>query len=157
MATSGRGATPIFSPRPADVPWLKDSTRQDILKDWVKALDTPAWERTWGAFNDQREMIGHIDLRASSLSTGLHRATVGMGVDEGYRKNGLGRDLLMTAIKWAKAQAELDWLDLNVFANNPSAIRLYASCGFTEVGRMVDLFRVEGHSQDDLQMTLKLR
>jgi RimJ/RimL family protein N-acetyltransferase len=116
----------------------------------------PGWERAWGVFDSDR-MIGHLDLKTRPLATSAHRAIVGIGIEETHRRMGLGLRLMETAIEWAQSQEQLSWLDLNVFANNEAAVRLYAKCGFVEVGRISDMFRVDGQSMNDIQMVLKLR
>lgn len=156
MSESGRGSTPIFAPYSAQDPWKGEGKRQLILDRWQKPLDIPGWERAWAAFDGDR-MIGHLDLRARPLVASLHRAVIGMGIEESHRKMGIGQSLIETAVAWAKMQPSLEWADLNVFAHNLPAIRLYEKCGFIEVGRIHDLFRIDGQMIDDLQMVLRLR
>ena len=156
MAESGRGNTPFFAPHSSSELWDKQSRRSVILERWSKPLTQVAWGRAWGAYDSDR-MIGHVDLKARPIVTSLHRAIVGIGIEETYRKMGLGRRLMETALEWAKEQLQLSWLDLNVFANNEAGIRLYSRCGFVEAGRTKDLFRVDGISVDDIQMVLRLR
>jgi len=86
----------------------------------------------------------------------MHRATLGMGIELGYRHMGLGKHLMNEATQWAKAHSFLKWIDLGVFSHNAPARRLYESCGFIECGRTIDAFRVDGHSIDDIQMVLDL-
>jgi RimJ/RimL family protein N-acetyltransferase len=156
LAESGRGGTPIFWPQSSSEPWDRVSKRKAFLERWSKGLHEPSWNRAWAAYDGDR-MVGHLDLGARPLATSLHRAILGMGIEESHRKQGLGQRLIETAIEWAKKQPSLDWLDLNVFAHNEPAKRLYEKCGFKEVGRMSDLFRVDGQSIDDIQMVLRLR
>lgn len=64
--------------------------------------------------------------------------------------------MLETAIVWARREPGIDWIDLNVFADNPVAQRLYRRFGFEVIGRTPDRFRVDGASLDDLTMTLSV-
>ena len=102
-------------------------------------------------------MIGHSDLRARGVETAKHRALLGLGVETAQRGRGLGATLLQTTIDWARAHPLLEYVDLSVFAHNAPAIALYERSGFVQTGRVNDLFRVDGTSIDDVQMTLPLR
>ena len=126
-----------------------------ILERWSKPLNEPNWERAWGAF-DSDQLVGHLDLRARDLATSLHRATLGMGILRSHQRAGLGKALIETALIWAKEQATLAWIDLNVFAHNEPALHLYQKFGFTKIGRIDDLFRIDGETIDDIMMTLQL-
>lgn len=63
-----------------------------------------------------------------------HRAEFGISVDKAYWGLGIGRALTEACIECAKA-AGYAQLELEVVADNLSAIRLYESVGFTEYGR----------------------
>lgn len=120
------------------------------------AVDEPGWERLWGAFDADR-MVGHVGLCGEGLSSSLHRARLGIGIERPYRQKGLGRLLMQAALSWARDEPSLAWVDLGVFAHNLGARALYESLGFQEIGRTADLFRVHGMSIDDVTMTLRLR
>ncbi len=156
MAESGRDGTPVFNPLPPSERWDPDARRPLLLARWAKALHEPGWERAW-AVHDNDRIVGHLDLRTRELSSSLHRATLGMGLEATHRRMGLGRALIDTAVAWAREQPSLDWVDLQVFAHNEPALRLYAQCGFVEKGRVEDLFRIGGERITDVQMTLRLR
>lgn len=156
VAESGRGSTPIFSPRSADENWEKDAKTPLILSAWEKNLNQPGWRRSWAAF-DQGRPVGHIELHTRPFPSSLHRAEIGMAVEATHRRLGIGKRLLETAIDWALKESRLDWLDLNVFAHNQPARRLYESFGFVEAGRADDFCRIDGQSVDDIHMVLRLR
>lgn len=158
LAESGRGGTPIFAPYPADesAHWNHEERRQKILGGWSIALSEPGWGRAWAIFEGD-QIVGHIDLQAQKLKSSLHRAMIGMGIEASHRRQGFGKQLMETLIRWAREETELEWLDLSVFAKNEPARRLYRSCGFVEVGYLSDLFRVDGQKLDDVRMVLKLR
>jgi GNAT superfamily N-acetyltransferase len=156
---SGRNGAPIFHPHAKDAPWDAVSKRETTLVRWRAAVGEIEWERAWGVWAVDAAgapvVVGHVDLRGARLPTSMHRARLGMGIEEGYRSRGLGTGLMEAAIAWSRAQG-LSWLDLGVFAHNAPARKLYVRCGFVETGRVVDLFRVEGTSIEDVQMSLKL-
>ncbi len=63
---------------------------------------------------------------------------------------------MQTAISWAKAQDEIDWLDLTVFAHSAPAIALYSKLGFQQVSLRQDRHRIDGQSVDEVMMVLGL-
>ncbi|RST49422.1 N-acetyltransferase [Variovorax sp. MHTC-1] len=59
-------------------------------------------------------MIGHVDLRAHPTPYMVHRCLLGMGVHREWRRSGIGQRLLDVAIEWAKADQQLEWIDLQI-------------------------------------------
>lgn len=56
---------------------------------------------------------------------------LGIFVKDGYRRRGLGREMVSSAEIWCKDNGLLS-LSLNVSVYNPTARSLYDGCGFTE-------------------------
>jgi len=140
-----------FSPSDSDEPKGLDSASLNI------PIGTQGWQRWFVAFNEARTVIvGHVDLKGDFLKTGLHRCELGIGIEAGYRDQGLGKRLLCKAIDLCRETESLDWLDLKVFRHNNNAIALYLSFGFSEVGTLVDRFRIDGVSVEDVIMTLSV-
>jgi ribosomal protein S18 acetylase RimI-like enzyme len=104
------------------------------------------WRRFWVARNANGQIVGHIDLRAHAESFAEHRCLLGMGVDRGHRKIGLGRILIEHAEKWIRASTRLEWIDLQVLSSNTKAVRLYDRTGFKRTGETLDMFRIDGQS-----------
>lgn len=152
---SGRNGDVIFRPRSQHEVMDEVQISQRHRAAWARGLDQPLWLRTWGVVVDNA-IIGHLDLNGGRLPAELHRATLGMGVERRARKKGFGRELLETAIAWARVN-KLAWLDLGVFAHNEVARSLYKSVGFVETGLVKDQFRVDGIKIDDVSMSLALR
>ena len=109
------------------------------------------------AVSDGNDIVGHVDLKGDHLKTGLHRCELGIGIERPYRGRGLGRRLMETAIEFARAADTLSWMDLRVFSHNVAGRALYRSLGFSEVGTLVDRFRIDGQRIDDVVMTLKVK
>ena len=151
-AESGRDGDLIFAPFSEFDREAYEATRYE---SWRRAVDLPGWERCWAAVLGDRA-IGHLDLTGGHLYSALHRARLGIGVERSQRAKGVGTSLLHAAIRWAKAEPELSWIDLSVFAHNARAMRLYERLGFRETGRTPDAYRVNGLSIDDVHMTLRV-
>ena len=59
-----------------------------------------------------------------------------LAVDEAVRGQGVGGELLAAAKRWARNR-RLEYLELNVLAQNESAIRLYESQDFVEATKVM--------------------
>jgi len=152
-AESGRGGDIVFAPFEDFDGEAWQAKRAEL---WRLPVDEPGWERLWGAF-DADCMIGHVTLNGAFLAASLHRARLGLGIERAYRRRGLGRALMHTALTWARDEPSLAWVDLGVFTHNQVARALYESLGFMEGATVADLFRVHGRSIDDVTMSLRLR
>jgi RimJ/RimL family protein N-acetyltransferase len=153
---NGSGATVRFGlGRPSD-PLDGDRIRRFLDDGLPCAIDTPGWCRVWIA-EGPSEIQGHVALRAHVRPESRHRALVSIGVLEPYRRRGIAGELFDAAIRWARTQVALTWLDSEVFGHNEPALRLHRKFGFVEVGRVTDMYRIEGAPVDDIRLTLKLR
>lgn len=146
----------ISQPFPADEPIDKERFRKKILERWATPPGEGAWEITWGIFEGD-SIIGHLELIGSAMKALQHRAKLGMGIEAKYRSQGNGRLLMEIAIAWAKSQDSLSWIDLEVFAHNKVALKLYKSFGFKPVGKTIDRIRVNNQSIDDYHFVLNLK
>lgn len=147
---SGRDGDPHFMPFEPDGetgPLGLDAER------WQWPLDRLGWQR-WFLATDQGRVVGHVDLKGDGLATGQHRCTLGIGIERPWRGRGLGRQLMGTAMAFARQAPALEWLDLNVMGGNHRARRLYEDLGFEVIGTIRDRFRLLGEPVDDLMMTL---
>lgn len=155
IAESGRGGRPFFSPMET-VDFESPERRARFEKGLSTPLPDPSWMRIWAVESPEAHFIAHLDLSGSSIPTEKHRATLGIGVEENFYRQGIGRNLMLEAIQFAKHN-HIEWIDLSVFSDNHPAIALYRSFGFAEVGRRVDRFRIHGRSVDDVMMTLRIK
>ena len=78
---------------------------------------------------DGDRVVGWADVIPYSMPTIRHRANLGMGVLPGYRRRGLGRQLLEATLGEAQLKGILR-IELEVRMDNANAIRLYEKCGF---------------------------
>jgi RimJ/RimL family protein N-acetyltransferase len=148
-----------FSPRSPD-DGGPARTIESVL-GWVARLARserePGWFRLWIARDREGTIVGHADLSGGRLTTELHRAELGMGIERPHRGVGLGPALLGTALSWARESGTIDWVELGVFSSNARARRLYERFGFEQIGCVPDRFRVDGAVIDDVRMALRLR
>lgn len=151
-AESGREGDIVFAPFSEFDREAYEASRYD---SWRRAVDLPGWERCWGAFVGER-IVGHLDLTGGHLYSALHRARLGIGVERALRGQGLGRALLAAALRWARGEPDLLWIDLSVFEHNIRARRLYEELGFREIGRTPDAYRIKKMSIHDVHMTLNV-
>jgi len=74
-------------------------------------------------------IVGTLQL---ALKEGLHH--LGMMIAHGYRAQGIGTELLLAALAWAREHASAG-IALGVFPHNAGALRLYEKTGFRIVRR----------------------
>lgn len=155
MPESGRNGDPFFSPSDG---WIHVDSEFIRAKEaaFSRAPNESGWARTFLLVTEEGEVAGHADLFHASSQSSVHRATLGMGIERRFRSQGYGRELLETAITFARTISTLSWIDLYAFEENKGAIRLYENHGFIAVGRCEDAFRVRGQSVTDIRMVLKL-
>jgi RimJ/RimL family protein N-acetyltransferase len=154
MAESGRLGSPHFA---ISRTWSRDDVRASLIGRLAKALDEPLWGRTW-LLRDGTRVVGHVELRGGRVPAEMHRATLGMGILRAYTARGHGGRLLETAVRWARGEAGLSFIDLGVFSGNAPARKLYERMGFVVIGVRPDAFRLEaGPVIDDVLMALRLR
>jgi RimJ/RimL family protein N-acetyltransferase len=155
MAESGKDGAPVFGPghKPK-----REEVRENTEIRWAKRLQDPVWGRSWVLETEERRIVGHVDLRGGRISSEMHRATLGMGIEQAFTRQGHGRRLIDAAVAWALAETPIVWIDLGVFTNNEPAIKLYERYGFVREMMRKDAFRLDdGTIIDDIFMTLKIR
>lgn len=85
-------------------------------------------------------VVGHLGVAREEGPVTAHVAALGMAVDRGWRRRGIGAALLAEAFRWAR-WAGVEKLALAVYPDNEAARALYRRFGFTEEGRLA------GHSK----------
>ncbi len=152
---SGTGGDVIFMPYSRNEPYDREKNIPLAQKRWSTPIDTPTWRRCIAVFHNTR-MVGHAELCGGLLRSDLHRVELGMGLLRDHRGQGLGTRLLETCIEWIRAETDIVWMDLGVFADNAPAIALYRRMGFVERGRTPDQYRVDGTQIENISMSLYL-
>lgn len=154
-AESGHDGRPLSSPLTGGADYATSERRARFETSIVIPVGTAGWMRCWGLVGDQGAIVGHLDLSASTIVSEQHRVSLGIGLESAYYRQGFGRALMNHAIGFAQDHG-IEWIDLQVLAENTPAMALYKSTGFIESGHKVDRFRINGRSVDDVMMTLKL-
>lgn len=84
-----------------------------------------------------------------------HRAEFGIAIEKAYWGRGIGKALTLACIECAR-KAGFSQLELEVAAENASAVKLYESAGFREYGRNPRGFRSRRGWQEIILMRLEL-
>lgn len=91
------------------------------------------------ACDEDGEVIAQLSLQTSpKRARRRHVGQLGMAVRDDWQGKGVGTALMEAGLDLADNWLNLRRLELEVFADNAPAIRLYERCGFTIEGRMVD-------------------
>jgi ribosomal protein S18 acetylase RimI-like enzyme len=99
------------------------------------------------------DVVGWCDISPIKREGFTHCGTLGMGVRKGFRRLGIGRRLIERTIAEAKAMG-LERIELEVFASNMPAIRLYERTGFVVEGVKKRGRKLDGEYDDLVQMAL---
>jgi ribosomal protein S18 acetylase RimI-like enzyme len=103
------------------------------------------------AIDAQGEVIGWIDIQRLPWEGMRHVGSLGMGVRVEWRRRGVGRALLTAALT-AASERGITRVELEVFASNSGAVRLYETTGFAHEGRKRGARQLDGTSDDVLVM-----
>jgi RimJ/RimL family protein N-acetyltransferase len=100
-------------------------------------------------------IVGRLSVARDPLPASRHVADVGLMVDAGWRRRGVGRALLEAAIAWASRE-DVRKLELHVFPHNEAAIALYESLGFEREGYRRAHYRRGTEYLDAILMALEV-
>ena len=99
------------------------------------------------------DVIGWCDIERQQLEGFRHVGRLGMGLLKEYRGQGIGRLLALSAIAEARAKG-MERIELEVFASNIAAIRLYERLGFGHEGVKVRSRKLDDGYDDIVGMAL---
>jgi ribosomal protein S18 acetylase RimI-like enzyme len=157
LKDNGRNGAPMFQPQSRRTTFVAPEKVATFRAGLDTNVGAPNWRRAWAAFDSSGAIAGHVDLRARPEPCSSHRALLGMGVHRKYRGRRLGGALVQHAIAWAIENTGVDWIDLTFLGGNLPAERLYRSAGFQRIATVPDMFRIDGESISDVQMTRRIR
>jgi putative acetyltransferase len=102
------------------------------------------------------ELAGLLNLAGEALPCSRHRVRLGMTVARPHRGRGVGRALLEAALAWAREAPYTTRVELDVYARNVPALRLYESCGFRTEASLRGPILEDGRPVDTHLMALAL-
>lgn len=79
-------------------------------------------------------IIGNVSFENGANRRSAHRGSFGVAVAKSWRGQGVGTALLETLLEWAGGNPIIEKVNLEVFATNETAIRLYRKLGFVQEG-----------------------
>lgn len=88
------------------------------------------------------KIVGSATLDRSELKKLNHNVTFGITILKEYCGLGIGSILMEKVIEWTKAEG-IEKIELEVFENNISAIKLYNKFGFLEEGRRRKMIKTD--------------
>jgi len=98
-------------------------------------------------------VIGWCDILIGALPGFTHAGCLGMGVKQGFRGAGIGKKLLAAALNKAR-EKNAERIELEVFASNKIALRLYEKAGFVIEGVKQKARKLDGVHDDVVCMAL---
>lgn len=126
---------------------------EDYEREWLQTQ-----QRTVGAYvvlafaGDQ--VVGLLNCAVNPNRSRLaHIGQIGMSSDKAYWGSGLGSAMMKRMVQWAEASPALGMLQLQVYADNERAMRLYKGHGFVTAGTIPGRTRfADGSTRDDVIM-----
>lgn len=124
------------------------------VEQWRKRLaEPPEGFVSLVACVENNEVVGNLGLHTSpNRPRRRHVGQIGMAVRDDWQGQGIGTALMQAAIDLADNWLNLKRLELEVFADNAPAIRLYEKCGFKIEGTLVDFAFRDGQYVDTYLM-----
>lgn len=156
ISENGLNGTDLFVPLTLQQSQLSDELKSKFEDGLEKEFGENGWRKTWLAINEENNIVGHADIRNNNQLNAGHRVVLGMGVDNNYRRQKIGFNLLEKIINYCKGNPKISWLDLEVISSNTKAKNLYEKIGFRQVGLTEDMFRIDTISYDYISMTLNV-
>lgn len=125
-------------------------TRERLFKNNINRDD----RFILGLFLDG-EMIGISGFFRHEPIKAFHKGTVwSVFVNPDFQGKGYGRKLMEETLKEAWKMDGLETILIGVSSNNPPAINLYRSLGFSDYGREPNCLKHEGNYVDEILMLM---
>lgn len=141
------------------IPYIKGefSISLEDQKKWIESFNVTSNGILLVATYEDH-IIGNISLNISVKKMLQHTGTIGVGLLEKWRGQGIGSKLFENLIQWAIGKSTLEILWLETDKNNVSGKALYKKFGFTEVGLFPRFIKhSNGEYSDSMTMILNLQ
>ena len=125
---------------------LTNAPRLENSRNWMKSLLEAKCPFLVALDNDK--IVGWCDVYRREREGFAHTAELGIGLRSEVRGKGLGSRLLERAIALSKA-AEIEKIELEVFASNTVARNFYGKFGFLVEGTKIKSRKLR-HQYDDI-------
>jgi len=119
---------------------------------WQKRIASSATENTWIVAETDGRVVGNGVLMPRANPRLAHIGEIVMGVDDDFVGRGIGSAILAALLDVADNWRGLKRIELDVYADNEPAIRLYNRQGFATEGRRVKAGFTDGQYLDTLAM-----
>lgn len=103
------------------------------------------------------KIVGTANFAASQKPRLSHRGEIGISVERSMWGQGIASMLMQQLIDFAKNQAKVELISLEVRSDNAAAIHLYEKFGFQKYGTFPGFLKINGKWIDADCMVLSLR
>lgn len=129
-----------------------EETNQEKTADWKNKI-----KNMFFALDDDGQMIGMIGCYKEPSAKLQHIANiVSFYIKPEFRGKGLGKEMLKTAIDFAKTKLEVQKVQLGVITTQKPAFGLYKSVGFVKIGEQKMAIKIGKDFFDEYLMELYL-
>lgn len=101
---------------------------------------------------EKERVLGYLIIQSDKPQRVSHRAYIVIGVHSESRGKGIGKELFVHVMKWAK-QVGLHRLELTVIKTNDAAFGLYKKMGFEVEGVKRDSLLIDGNFVDEYYLS----
>lgn len=123
---------------------------------YLKSLETqPGTLMLMGLIGS--DIVSVAQISSSPRKRIAHNAEVALSVKKSHWQKGIGRQMMMELLTFAKHTGTIRTVSLGVKSDNEHAIRLYEQLGFEQVGIHKDFFFIRGEFFDEILMDLKIQ
>lgn len=128
----------------------------DAEKKWIESfLSNQERNILLVAINNGR-IIGSAECVGQDAKRIRHVGEIGLSVHPDFRGQGIGKQLMVEIEKWAKENACIENLQLEVMPENTPALKLYKSMNYIEQGRKIKAIKFSDGCYSDLVLMYKL-
>ncbi len=100
------------------------------------------------------ELVANAHVSRGKSSDEYHHGILGISVSKKYRNLGIGLEVMKTLVDECRKK-DFKTIELEVFANNETAIHVYERAGFKQVGKIPKKICRNGRFIDAVVMTIE--